>query len=255
MLLYLIRHAQSTNNDLYMRGGDGNTRSADPPLTELGHRQAQRLGHYLAGAPPEAGPAPDLNGKYAARHDRLGYRLTHLYCSLMTRAIQTASYIAEATGLPLVGWMEIHERGGLHEVDAASGEDVGVAGPGRGHFVREYPHLVLPEALDEAGWWRRPRETVAESIPRARQVWSQLLDRHGGTEDRVALVLHGGFFQALMTVLLSSEDSLAQPDWAIGELWFGMSNTSITRVEFRDGAAVIRYLNKVDHLPSELITG
>ncbi len=255
MLLYLIRHAQSANNDLYARAGEYNDRMADPPLTELGHRQAQLLAHHLVVAPPDGALPLISNGRYAARHDRLGYGLTHLYCSLMTRAIQTAGYIAQATSLSLVAWPEIHERGGLHEFDQASGADVGVAGPGRSFFVREYPHLILPEALDEAGWWNRPPETVEESIPRARLVWQQLLERHGGTEERVALVLHGGFFQALMTVLLSNGDNLAQSDLAINELWFGVSNTSISRVEIGDGSAVIRYLNKVDHLPGELITG
>lgn len=254
MLLYLIRHAQSANNDLYARGGTANGRTADPPLTEIGHRQAQLLAHCLAGAPP-ADPMPELIGKYAARHDRLGYGLTHLYCSLMTRAIQTAGYVAAATGLPLTAWPEIHERGGLHEWDETSGADIGVAGPGRSFFINEYPHLILPEAIDEAGWWNRPPETVTESIPRARLVWEQLLARHGGTEDRVGLVLHGGFFQALLTVFLSRDDTLTQPDWGMNALWFGMSNASISRMEFDNGNAVIRYLNKVDHLPSELITG
>jgi broad specificity phosphatase PhoE len=130
-----------------------------------------------------------------------------------------------------------------------------VAGPGRTFFVREYPHLILPETIDEVGWWNRPPETVAESIPRARLVWDQLLARHGGTEDRVGLVLHGGFFQALLTVLLSQDDALTQPDWDLNAMWFGMSNASISRMVFDNGNAVIRYLNKVEHLPSELITG
>lgn len=255
MLLYLIRHAQSANNDLYARTGGGVGRTADPPLTELGHRQAQLLAQYLARVQSNSGELPELIGRYAARHDRLGYGLTHLYCSLMTRAIQTAGYIATATGLPLVGWPEIHERGGLHELDEATGEEVGIPGPGRAFLAGEFPYLVLPESVGETGWWNRPPETVAEAIPRARLVWSQLLDRHGDTEDRVALVLHGGFFQALMTVLLCQADALAQPDWAIDELWFGVSNASITRLEIGNRSAVIRYLNKVDYLPSELVTG
>jgi 2,3-bisphosphoglycerate-dependent phosphoglycerate mutase len=255
MLLYLIRHAQSANNDLYARTGDSVGRLADPPLTEIGHRQAQLLAHHLSARSLDNDPPPNLIGKYADRHDRLGYGLTHLYCSLMTRAIQTAGYIAAATGLPLVAWPEIHERGGLHEWDEASGEDVGVAGPGRAHFTREYPHLILPDTLDDTGWWNRPYETVEESFPRARLVWRQLLERHGDGEDRVGLVLHGGFFQALLLVLLGFDETPGNPGLGINELGFGISNASITRIEINQQRAGMRYLNKVDHLPSEFITG
>ena len=35
----------------------------------------------------------------------------------------------------VVGWPEIHERGGLHNIDETSGEDVGIPGPGRAWFA------------------------------------------------------------------------------------------------------------------------
>jgi 2,3-bisphosphoglycerate-dependent phosphoglycerate mutase len=256
MRLYLIRHAQSANNDLYTRTGGAVGRHADPPLTELGHRQAQLLAEYLARTPDNRGEdAPPLVGDYVARHDRCGYGLTHLYCSLMTRAVQTGGYVAAATGLPLVGWTEIHERGGLHDLDQATGKEVGIPGPGRVWFATEYPNLVLPEALDEAGWWGRPKESIVESVPRARTVWAELLARHGDTEDRVALIIHGGFFQSLMTALFSTGDSLAAPDLGFTQMGFGMSNASISRFEIADGLIVLRYLNRIDFLPDELITG
>jgi 2,3-bisphosphoglycerate-dependent phosphoglycerate mutase len=257
MLLYLIRHAQSANNDLYARTGADHGRSADPPLTDLGHWQAQLLARFLAapGDSTEGEGASQLIGEYAARHNRHGFSLTHLYCSLMTRAVQTGGYIAEATGLPLVGWSEVHERGGLHDVDEATGEEVGVPGPNRAWFAAEYPHLTLPDSLGEAGWWNRPQESVSEAIPRARVVWSQLLERHGGTDDRVAIVSHGGFFQSLITVLLSNGDKLTALHLGAAEIGFGMSNASISRFEIDEGLVVARYLNRVDFLPDELITG
>jgi 2,3-bisphosphoglycerate-dependent phosphoglycerate mutase len=256
MHLYLIRHAQSANNDLYTRTGAAVGRHVDPPLTEIGHRQAQLLAHFLA-APPrerEAG-APPLVGNYVARHDRHGFGLTHLYCSLMTRSIQTAGYVAAATGLPLVGWTEIHERGGLHNVDEATGDDLGIPGPGRAWFAAEYPHLMLPDTLDDAGWWNRPPESNAEAVPRARVVWSQLLERHGNTDNRVAMISHAGFFQSLLTALFSADENLAAPILGIDQMGFGMSNVSISRFEIGDGLIVLRYLNRVEFLPDELITG
>lgn len=256
MQLYLIRHAQSANNDLYTRTGAAVGRHADPPLTEIGHRQAQLLAEFLAASPcrRETG-APPLVRNYVARHDRHGFGLTHLYCSLMTRSIQTAGYVAAATGLSLVAWPEIHERGGLHNIDEATGEDVGLPGPGRAWFAAEYPHLVLPDALEDVGWWGRPPETNAEAVPRAQVVWSQLLERHGGTDDRVAVISHAGFFQSLMTALFSTGDNLAALNLGIDQMAFGMSNASISRFEIGDGLIVLRYLNRIEFLPDELITG
>lgn len=256
MHLYLIRHAQSANNDLYFRTGASTGRHADPPLTELGHRQAQRLAQFLAATPDNLGDSqPSPVADFAARHDRRGFDLTHLYCSLMIRSIQTGSYVAEATGLPLAAWPEFHERGGLHNLDEETGQDVGVAGPDRAWFATEYPHLIVPEALGEMSWWNRPPETQAETVPRARRVWSELVARHGETDDRVAVISHIGFFQSLMTALFSEGDTLSAPNLGVVDISFGMSNTSVSRVELAGGRVVIRYLNRVDFLPDELITG
>jgi len=255
MHLYLIRHAQSANNDLYTRTGGSQGRTADPPLTALGHRQAQYLAQHLAEDISDARDPDRLVGQYAARHDRLGYELTHLYCSLMTRSIQTGSYVAKTTGLQLVGWAEIHERGGLHILDEASGEETGVPGPNRAHFRQHYPYLVLPDSIGATGWWDRLIETVAEALGRARVVLAQLQQRHGGTEDRVALISHAGFFQSFMRVLLSIADDFTVPQMSVENTWFGVSNAAISRIEFEEDALIIRYLNRVDFLPSELITG
>ena len=256
MLLYLIRHAESTNNELYTLTGGSDGRSADPPLTELGHRQAQRLARFLAAPlidPPDG--EPPLLSDFIARHDRRGFGLTHLYCSLMTRAIQTGSYIATATGLPISGWINVHEHGGLHHIDEETGEDIGLPGPGRAWFEAEYPHLSLPDNLGELGWWNRPKETITEARARARAVWAEILDRHGNTDDRVAIVTHGGFFQSLLIALISDEDSISIPILEHANMGFGMSNASISRFEVSNGRIVARYINRVDHLPDELITG
>lgn len=254
MHLYIIRHAQSTNNEIYARTNGSEGRLADPPLTELGHRQAQLLARFLT-EPPRVIDATKLVWEYAARHDRRGFDLTHLYCSLMIRAVQTGSYIAEATGLPLVAWPEVHERGGLHIIDEVTGKDIGQPGPNRAQFNQEYPHLVLPETLGEKGWWDRPPETIEESYPRAHQVWTQLMERHGGTDDRVAIVTHGGFFQSLIGVLLSDGDPPQVPGLSATGVWFGISNTSINRFRITDKRVDLYYLNNVEFLPDEFVTG
>ncbi len=247
MHLYIIRHAESANNELYATTGSATGRHPDPPLTERGHRQAQLVARYLAARPDTPSTNP-----YARRHNRGGFDLTHLYCSLMVRAVVTGGYIAEATGLPLQAWPEIHERGGLHDVDTA-GEVIGVPGPGRAYFLAEYPALILPDTLAEAGWWSRPKETAEEWTPRARAVLAELLARHGNSDDRVGLVTHGGFFHSFMEALLERHH-YTRPPAGERSLWFSLANTAISCIELTPERARIQYFNRVDHLPDELLS-
>ncbi|MBX7254300.1 MAG: histidine phosphatase family protein [Candidatus Promineofilum sp.] len=247
MQLYLIRHAQSANNHAYATGGE---RQPDPPLTELGHHQARALADYL-----RQRPGSDRSS-YAEWHGRGGIVLTHLYTSLMLRAVTTAAYIAVATDLPLHAWTEIHEVGGLHGIDPETGEVIGVPGPGRAYFAAEHPTLVLPDTLTDVGWWNRDKEPREEWQPRAEAVWRDLLVRHGG-DDRVALVTHGGFFRSLFNVLVDAHQDrsslLGLKGW-----WIAMNNAAITRIDLdeEEGGrwAGIAYVNKVDHLTDDLLS-
>jgi len=92
MQLYLIRHAQSENNALYERTGDSLGRNMDPELTDLGRSQAQFLARCLAQGSPNLDGVDDP-------HNRLGFGLTHLYSSLMVRAVATGCIIAHIIGL------------------------------------------------------------------------------------------------------------------------------------------------------------
>lgn len=247
MELYIIRHAQSANNDLYARTGATDGRHPDPPLTDIGHLQAELLAQFLAGQ--EMGEL----GYNAHLHNRDSFNLSHLYTSLMIRSIDTATYIAKLTGLPLHAWPDIHERGGLYTVDE-QGREVGVAGPNRQALESAYPHLILPESIGQEGWWQsRPRETIEEAVVRARVVWENLTERHANSDDHVAIVTHGGFFQSLMSVLLTPSELVEA--LGVGGLWFGISNASVSRIDMTAEGVAIRYLNRVDFLPGTLITG
>lgn len=248
MELYFVRHAQSANNALYAETGSTDGRHSDPPLTDAGHQQARLVARRLA-------QPLDTPLDYAARLNRRGYGLTHLYCSLMVRAVETGGYIAEATGLPLVAWAEIHERGGVHLLDPQTGIDQGLSGEGRSYYQTHFPALALPETLTDAGWWNRDPEGLEETLPRALAFWEQLLARHGETDDRVAVVSHGGFFQALMTVVAGHGRPDPLPGFERDDLWFSVANTSINRFDIEPGFVAVRYLNDVAHLPPELITG
>jgi 2,3-bisphosphoglycerate-dependent phosphoglycerate mutase len=72
------------------------------------------------------------------------------------------------------------------------------------------------------------------------------LERHGNTQDRVAVVSHGGFYNHFLAVVLGLE--------ARGKWWFLLNNTAITRIDFTLEEARLVYQNRVEHLPRELIT-
>ncbi len=275
MQLFFIRHAQSKNNALYSSGRGGEIRSHDPALTELGRRQAACLAEGLARANP--GLATDQ----ADSQNRAGFGLTHIYCSLMLRAVATGTAVADRLGLPLHAWLDWHEEGGLY-LDGPNGERLPVAGPGRADFARDYPRLVLPDDLTDAGWWLRPVTSPAERLAnnpaerpatdlaeqpandpaerlaerpfeeqpqrplRAQRVLAELLARHTNPDDRVAVISHGGFYNHIIGAL--TEQPLP---YRLNHL---LNNTSISRVALTAQGNYLVYQNRCEHLPDDMIT-
>lgn len=240
--LYFIRHGQSTNNawwqesdrDTYLAG-----RKADPDLTETGMKQAEILADYLA--------RPQTTEEFDPQN-RHGFDLTHLYCSLMIRAIKTGQAVADKTGLDLVAMPDVHETGGMFVGDVVEGEAEfeGVPGPGRSYFETHFPGLVLPEDLGEEGWWNREKEPREQYQERAYRVIKQLLETHQGKDHRVGIVMHGGIFARILTGLF---------DIQAEDYWLLMNNCAITRVDIDDkGHVMLAYMNKVDFLPDDLVT-
>ncbi len=247
MQLYIIRHAQSVNNALWAETGGPDGRLPDPPLTDLGHQQAQRLAQHLAAA------NTDLAFDYQGSQYRTDYDLTHLYSSLMLRAVQTGHYLAEALNMPLHAWEIVHEWGGIYEHDPVTGEPRGLPGPNRHFFSERFNRLVLPPTLGDQGWWNRPYTPPEESNGRAAAFVQELIAQHGGTTDRVAIVTHGGFYQALMRHIVG----VPTPHQLLGQatdVWFRVNNTAVTRIDFAETSVSLAYLNRIDHLPDELIT-
>ena len=248
MQLYFIRHAQSENNAHW--GDDNYQESTDPELTKIAHSQAEHLARYL-------GENQKLEDAIAWNpQNRHGFGLTHIYTSLMVRAVGTATPVAQATGLPLVAWPEIHETGGIFS-RLPDDEMAGLPGKSRAYFEANFPELTLPDWLDERGWWQsRPFEKPESRHPRADKVWAELLshhaDRDGRPEHRVALVSHGGFFMHLLTAALGVE--MRRIKEFDHEYWFLKNNCAITRIDVYDERVVVVYANRTDFLPDDLIT-
>jgi 2,3-bisphosphoglycerate-dependent phosphoglycerate mutase len=241
MEFYIIRHAQSANNALL----DQRQRVQDPPLTELGYRQAEIVAQHLAtGVDPEQ--KIDAPEGVTAAHGRQGYGLTRLYCSAMHRSLQTAWPIARAVGLVPEVWIDIHESGGIYLDHLEDGVIRGYPGKTRSEILAEFPDCTLPEGLTEEGWWRGSRETHWECSGRAMKV-AEKLSTWAGNGERVGIVTHGAFIDTLIKALMNQLPGR--------NLYYHHYNTAITRIDFNpEGVIDIRYINRFDHLPPELVT-
>lgn len=243
MRLYLIRHGQSVNNALYADGRE-RERVHDPELTEIGHEQARQVAQYLA-------DCHDMPGKMAEP-----FNLTHLYCSAMTRAMQTTKPIAEALNMKAEVWVDVHELGGLFMVDEHD-KETGFPGLTRSEMSAKFPDYVLPDDITEKGWWgvEKGLERPPNFTARAMRVYEQLQER-SSSDERIGIVSHGGFIDLLIKTFLSQLPS--HPN----NLFYTTYNTSITRIDFGEGyhgrmatdRLRLHYLNRVNHLPSELWT-
>lgn len=237
MELYIIRHGQSTNNALTNRADRG----CDPPLTDLGRRQAELLAQHLATEAQRVSPS-------TRGYQKHGYGITHLYCSPMWRALQTAQPIGEALGLVPEVWIDIHEWGGIFLDHGEPEGVVGYPGKTRSEISEGFPDYILPKGITEEGWWNRDLENRTNFIARAIKVADVLQERaKAGNDERIAIVTHAGFsaflIKALFRHLLGSN------------IYYHHYNTAFARIDLvNDEPMHLRYLNRVDHLPPEMVT-
>ena len=231
MRLYLIRHAQSYNNAL----PDQRQRVAEPPLTALGEQQAEHLARYLAST---------------AEFQDEPYTFSQVYCSPMLRTLQTAQPLAAALNLLPQVWVDLHEAGGIFLEDE-EGQATGFPGLRRSEIVARFPGFAPGEQVSEEGWWdpARGRETYGDFLARALRVWMSLRERIDAPE-RILLVAHGGFIDALMKAILN------QLPTAPRSLFYIHNNTGVTRFDFQEGLERVQllYSNRLEHLPPSLRT-
>jgi 2,3-bisphosphoglycerate-dependent phosphoglycerate mutase len=214
-------------------------RVEDPALTEIGRKQARLAARLLSSDGNES-----ENIKYGTNLH--GFHLTHLYTSLMLRAVETGYIIAKHTNVPLTAWTDLHECGGIYVEDTLTGERISRPGKGREFFERRFPNIILPSDLNHDGWWKGPFEEREQRQQRARRVVQELMSRHGGTRDKIGLITHGDFYNHLLLQILDAAGSEGH--------WFTLNNTGISRVDFHKKYINIVYLNRIDFLPEELIT-
>jgi 2,3-bisphosphoglycerate-dependent phosphoglycerate mutase len=242
MQVYFIRHAQSENNAIWeMEDASEELRKSDPGLTQAGYQQAEITADYLA----RSGPNPENRWD---PQNRTGFGLTHLYCSLMDRALLTGRIIAERLKLPLLGRSELHEVGGIYLARTVNGAEIieELHGHTSAYLLQHYPELNQPEGIDPKGWWRGGLETREEKLTRAHEIVKFLVGTHGGTDDRIGVITHGGIYKSIFRVLFN-----VAPDALFTVV---LNNCSITRVDFDENGVTLMYENRVDFLPNNLIT-
>ena len=193
-------------------------RVEDPELTELGQKQAKALAAYVA----------------------MKLNITHLYTSLMVRSVATADAVRQRVNLQCVAWPEVHECMGIFLRNEKTGVMKGLPGKARSFFESQFPHLKLPDNLNEDGWWNRPVETKDQWAIRARSFLIELKRRHPDENHRLAIITHGDFYREILRTLLGITQT--------STVFFQFSNTAILNIEFSEGSIKIKYLNRIDHL-------
>ena len=248
MQLYFIRHGQSINN---ANSGDPEYQeNSDPFLTETGLEQAELLAGYLKEKQHLT------NNKVWNEQNQYGFGLTHIYASLMERAVATAAPTVRALEtVPFCAWTEIHEEGGIYAREKEN-RFTGLSGKPRSFYEKNFPELKLPDDYNESGWWNRPFEEVEERQARADKVLAELIARHGDKEgqpqQRIAFVSHAGFFVRLLSSMLKLPWRQGAHDM---KSWFHVNNCSISRFDISKDEIVVCHTNRTDHLPARLITG
>lgn len=250
MQLYIIRHGQSTNNARWeTQDSVVASLSSDPVLTDKGVRQAELLADFLAVS------KPGQEDFWRDPQNRLGFGLTHIYCSLMQRAIHTGSIIAGRLNLPLVGLPEAHEVGGIF-LESMGNDMLEISwehGVTREFLSTYYPHLTLAQPIESSGWWRGGKEDSSLPLNRAQGVLNWIKEHHLGSDDRVAIVTHGGFYNYLLRAMLHI--SLDEPDNRKLDYRLIYNNCAISRFDFVDNRILMVYHNRTEFLMDELVTG
>jgi broad specificity phosphatase PhoE len=186
----LIRHGESCAQEREFMGGH----SGCTGLSELGRRQAKALAERLAAS----GELADASA---------------LYASLMPRAVETASIIADA-----IGGHEIVQDCDLCEFHPGEGDGLTYA-----EYDRRWPSTEPwhPDLRRAPG-----SETWSEMAARVARGLDRIVERHRG--ETVVVACHGG------VIVHSLNRWLGLASGGIGErAWFNPVNTSLT--EWRYG--------------------
>jgi probable phosphoglycerate mutase len=201
--IWLVRHGQSAWNALGRWQGH-----ADPPLSETGLGQAERVGERLAGLRPAA-----------------------IYSSDLRRCAQTAAPLARRTGAELV------LRTDLREVDIGRWSGLTTTQI-QERFPDEWDRWRAGEDIRRGGG-----ESFTELAKRVTTALDDIAAAHTveGRPAEVVVVSHGGAIRALMTTALGLDPGR---DEHLG----GPSNASLTVLRSIPAGYRLERFNDSGHL-------
>ena len=188
MRLLLIRHGESASNAERRVQGH-----FDSPLSDRGRDESDLLAERLA-----------------------AFKIDALYSSTLSRALQTAEFVARRSGLSIVAREELMERN-VGELEGLTREEIQSRFPA---LLRESDDAQIGRLVP--GW--EPHEAFAERVSRALE---RPIGDHAG--QCVAVVTHGGVLGQFCASLLGIDSGRPVP--------LSFANTSITTVDVRDGGA------------------
>ncbi|MFN9850281.1 MAG: histidine phosphatase family protein [Planctomycetota bacterium] len=216
--VFLVRHAQSANNAQHEH-----LRVPDPPITELGSRQAQRLATAL---------------------QRL--QLTHLWTSPFLRSIQTTREVSDALGLRPTIHRDLFEQGGCYR-GYAIGDRQPMPGLGRKTLAELCPTWSIDPEIPESGWNTLDHyEDRAEARLRADRVTRWIASKATASSERWGMIIHADFKLRLLEAMLERDDL----EQHLGEV----VNTSISHLSREGGKWKLEFWNSFQHLPPEEVT-
>lgn len=183
MYLFIIRHGECLG-----QCDPAYYTDPDSPLSARGELQAQRVAQQLGSE-----------------------QVSHVLASPLLRSLATAHIIAERLAIHQVEvWIAMREAW-----------NTPYRGVGRTHLHERFPRAFLPEEITPSGWEHAGDASYGSVLARASRVLNQIRDTFAPT-DRIALVTHGGFANALLHTILHIPPSTPQ--------WFELANGSISHI-------------------------
>ena len=198
---YLIRHGQTEFN------ATGRVQGwLDVPLDDVGRKQTEMVGQRF-----------------------LHKRLTAIYSSPLTRALDTARAIAEATAALIIEDDRLREYH-MGDWSGMTGDEINAVSPNR--------HWDGPE-------WQIPNgETAHQMHERITSFLREIVARHTAhgtnTSDPIVIVSHGGTLGAMVGAMLGLPVMRRQP--------FSFGNTAVTKAVHEHNQWRLRSLNDRCHL-------
>lgn len=215
MRLFIVRHGQTCPREYV--GGDWDLPRADPPITELGHRQAVLTGEEMKRV------------NFAGR----------IISSPFTRTLTTAACIARSCGLP------VHLDARFREIVKTRESMEGFAGKPLTQLREEFPCLARDAQL-EPKWWREEAETYEDVCRRVEPLIRDVILRG---EDCV-LVGHGASTVAANSILMERARMRCVPEVFSAQ---GV-NCSLSEYHIEGGKVRPIRMYSVSHIPLDMVT-